>query len=100
MYINSVTNNGGNNNSPSSSKKEVKYHYPDEITVIPIYAPHPVAILISYLLSCSPLFVAPTWPSCRPYILRMHLRQSHFPPYVALLVYLETDHLSFVRVSC
>ena len=34
MYINFVKNNGGNENSPSYLIKEVKYHYPNEITVI------------------------------------------------------------------
>ena len=33
MYINFETSDGGNENSPSSTTKEVKYHYPDEITV-------------------------------------------------------------------
>ena len=33
IYIQRVTNNSGNDNSPTSPKKEVKYHYPDEITV-------------------------------------------------------------------
>ena len=34
MHINVETSDGGNNSSLSTPKKEVKYHYPDEITVI------------------------------------------------------------------
>ena len=34
IYINFVTNNSGNKNDLSSPTKEVKYHYPDEITLI------------------------------------------------------------------
>ena len=34
MYINFETSDGGNDNSLSSLIKEVKYHYPYEITVI------------------------------------------------------------------
>ena len=34
MYINVETSNGGNKNSLSSLTKEVKYHYPNEITLL------------------------------------------------------------------
>ena len=34
MYIHFETSDGGNKNSLSNPTKEVKYHYPDEITVI------------------------------------------------------------------
>ena len=34
IYMLCVTNNVGNDNFPTSPTKEVKYHHPDEITVI------------------------------------------------------------------